>query len=740
MSRFFRSARLVGIASLFVAAAIAGTIGGVLFAFAGDLPQISALDDYSPGTITRVLGRDGSTIGEFATERRVLVTYDQIPLVLRHAIISSEDADFFSHGGIDVRAIAAMGVRRLLGIQRRGGASTITQQLARKLFLTDEVTLERKIKEWLLAIQIDKRYTKEEILTMYCNKMYWGHYVYGVEAASQLYFGKSVKDLNLDEAALIAGLLQGNVRQSPYVNMKAALARRAYVLDRMAEQHYITQAEANAAKARPIVTRGQPTQPASITPYFLEMVRDRLEETYGAKALYENGLVIHTGIDPDLQRAANEALERGVRRIDKLRGFRKPARNLIAEHRDIASFKHSRWTRDPVEGEIQPAIVTSVEGSEIHVRIGRFSGTIGRAGYAWTRKTASALVRAGDLIEVQIGKVDAQAATCTASLDQAPLVEGAVVALDNHTGQILALIGGDSFERSQFNRATQAMRQVGSLFKPFVYTAAVDRGYTTASMLDDSPVSYVVGPNQPPYEPQNYERRFEGPVTLRHALEESLNVPTVRLMAALGPKEVIGYARQMGVTAPLPEYLSVAIGSAEDTLLEMVSAYTTFPNQGVRVTPLPILDVVDREGNVLEQHRAEPHEALRADTAYIMTSLLQGVVQHGTAAAASSLGWPLGGKTGTTDDYTDAWFIGFDPDVTIGVWVGFDQKRPLGSNQTGAVAALPIWTDIMKTWIDRRRAAGGDPPEFQRPGNVVVVPTLRGPEVFIAGTEPGAAG
>jgi penicillin-binding protein 1A len=639
-----------------------------------------------------------------------------------------------------VRAIAAMGVRRLLGIQRRGGASTITQQLARKLFLTDEVTLERKIKEWLLAIQIDKRYTKEEILTMYCNKMYWGHYVYGVEAASQLYFGKSVKDLNLDEAALIAGLLQGNVRQSPYVNMKAALARRAYVLDRMAEQHYITQAEANAAKARPIVTRGQPTQPASITPYFLEMVRDRLEETYGAKALYENGLVIHTGIDPDLQRAANEALERGVRRIDKLRGFRKPARNLIAEHRDIASFKHSRWTRDPVEGEIQPAIVTSIEGSEIHVRIGRFSGTIGRAGYAWTRKTASALVRAGDLIEVQIGKVDAQAATCTASLDQAPLVEGAVVALDNHTGQILALIGGDSFERSQFNRATQAMRQVGSLFKPFVYTAAVDRGYTTASMLDDSPVSYVVGPNQPPYEPQNYERRFEGPVTLRHALEESLNVPTVRLMAALGPKEVIGYARQMGVTAPLPEYLSVAIGSAEDTLLEMVSAYTTFPNQGVRVTPLPILDVVDREGNVLEQHRAEPHEALRADTAYIMTSLLQGVVQHGTAAAASSLGWPLGGKTGTTDDYTDAWFIGFDPDVTVGVWVGFDQKRPLGSNQTGAVAALPIWTEIMKTWIDRRRAAGGDPPEFQRPGNVVVVPTLRGPEVFIAGTEPGAAG
>jgi penicillin-binding protein 1A len=740
MSRFFRSARLVGIASLFVAAAIAGTVGGVLFAFAGDLPQISALDDYSPGTITRVLGRDGSTIGEFATERRVLVTYDQIPQVLRNAIISSEDADFFSHGGIDVRAIAAMGVRRVLGIQRRGGASTITQQLARKLFLTDEVTLERKIKEWLLAIQIDKRYTKEEIFTMYCNKMYWGHYVYGVEAASQLYFGKSVKDLNLDEAALIAGLLQGNVRQSPYVNMKAALARRAYVLDRMAEQHYITQAEANAAKARPIVTRGQPTQPASIAPYFLEMVRDRLEDAYGAKALYENGLVIHTGIDPDLQRAANDALDRGVRRIDKLRGFRKPAHNLLAEHRSLDSYKPQKWTRDPVDGDIQPAVVTDVGAAEFKVRVGRFTSVIGRAGYEWTRKKPQDILHVGDVLDVRVGKVDAAAATLTATLDQPPNVEGAVVALDNHTGQVLALIGGDSFERSQFNRATQAMRQVGSLFKPFVYTAAIDRGYTAASMLDDSPVSYAPGPNQPPYEPKNYDRTFEGPVTLRWALEDSRNVPTVRLMAALGPKEVIGYARQMGLTAPLPEYLSIAIGSAEDTLLEMVSAYTTFPNQGVRVAPLPILDVVDREGNVLEQHRAEPHEALRADTAYIMTNLLEGVVQHGTAAAANSLGWPLGGKTGTTDDYTDAWFVGFDPDITLGVWVGFDQKKPIGSNQTGAVAALPIWTDIMKTWIDRRRAAGGDPPEFQRPGNVVVVPTLKGPEVFIAGTEPGAKG
>ena len=317
-----------------------------------------------------------------------------------------------------------------------------------------------------------------------------------------------------------------------------------------------------------------------------------------------------------------------------------------------------------------------------------------------------------------------------------PVLQGAVVAIDNRTGQILAMIGGTNFENSQFNRATQAMRQVGSLFKPFVYTAAIDRGYTAQSMIDDVPVSFNVGPNQPPYEPKNYDHEYHQRVTLREALEDSRNVPTVNLMAQLGPHEVVQYARQLGITSPLPEYLSVAIGAGEGTLLEMTSAYSAYPNQGVRMAPLPYLDVVDREGNMLEQHRVEPHESIRADTAYIITNLLEGVVQHGTAAAARSLNWPLGGKTGTTDDYTDAWFIGFDPDITVGVWVGFDQKRPIGNNQTGAVAALPIWQDIMKSWIARRREAKPEPPAFERPGNIVTVSTSRGPEDFIAGTEP----
>jgi penicillin-binding protein 1A len=734
-----RLVRSFGIVALFLGAALAGTASGVVFAFVGDLPQISALDDYSPSTITRVLSRDGSVIGEFATEHRELVTYDQIPPVLRNAIVSAEDADFFHHGGINVERIAITAVKRAVGLQQYGGASTLTQQLARKLFLTDEQTLERKIKEALLAIQIEKRYTKQEIFTMYCNKMYWGHGAYGVEAASELYFDKRVSDLTLDEAAMIAGIIQGNVRQSPYVNMKAAVRRRNYTLDRMAANGYITAADAEAAKKRPIIVRGQPNPAPSIAPYFLETVRQQLEDQYGSKALYESGLTVRTGLDPELQRSANAALDTGVRWLDKLRGYRKPTRNLETEGKSPDTAKLSAWLRDPAPGDFMPAIVTGVEGSVIHVRILGWTGTIDRAGYAWTRRRVQSVARRGDVVDVKVRKIDQPALKFTADLDQTPLVEGAVLAIDNHTGNVLAMVGGDSFQRSQWNRATQALRQVGSLFKPFVYMAAIDRGYTASSILDDSPASFVVGPDQPLYEPRNYDLQFLGDVTLRLALEESRNVPTIRLMAALGPENVVAYARNLGITSPLPPYLSVAIGSAEANLLEMTSAYSALPNQGVRMTPRLVLEVTDHDGNVLEQNRPQAHEALRADTAYIITNLLQGVITspHGTAHSAAAIAWPLGGKTGTTDDFTDAWFVGFDPDITVGVWVGYDQKKTLGDHMEGSAAALPIWRTIMQQWAARRRKELAEPPAFVRPGNIVIVATGDGPEVYIAGTEPG---
>jgi penicillin-binding protein 1A len=738
-----RLVRSFGIVALFLAAALAGTAGGVLFAFAGDLPTISALDDYSPGTITRVLARDGTVVGDFATERRVLVTYEQIPPVLRNAILAAEDDGFFHHGGLRLDRVAVAAMKNLVRMRKAGGASTLTQQLARKLFLTDEKTWERKIKEALLTIQIEKRYTKEEIFTMYCNKMYWGHQTYGVEGASQLYFGKHASELTLDEAAVIAGIIQGNQRQSPYVNMKAATTRRNYTLDRMAAEGFIKAAEADAAKKRPIVTRGEPSRPPSIAPYFLETVRIRLEEEYGAKAVNEGGLVVRTSIDPALQRAANAALDAGLRRIDVERGFRKPTRNVLKDlpaGQTLDDVKLDQWRRDPVEGRYTTSLVTGFTGKAIQIRAGRWHGSIDEKGYrdwAAVRRGPEQALKKGDLVETRVRTIDAKNSTFVADLTQTPEVQGAVLALDNHTGQVLAMIGGQNFDRSMFNRAIQAQRQVGSLFKPFVYMAAIESGFTPISLISDEPVSYDVGPNQPRYEPKNFDHKYLGDITLRHALEDSRNVPTIRLMAELGPDRPIRLAHSLGITSPIPPYLSSAIGAAEGSLIEMTAAYAALANQGVRMAPQLLVSVADREGNILEDHRPEPHEGVKADTAYIINTLLQGVIRHGTAAGkAGSIDWPLGGKTGTTDDYTDAWFIGFDPDITVGVWVGLDQKKTLGRTMEGAHAALPIWVDIMKSWIDRRRKELPEKPEFERPGNVVSVLTPYGLEYFIAGTEP----
>ena len=747
-----RVVRMLGLVALFAAAALAGTASGVIFAFAGDLPQISQLDDYLPSTITRVYGRDGSLVGEFATERRLVVSYDEISPVLRDAILATEDDAFFSHVGLRPTRMAWALVKDVLSSGTTPGRSTITQQLARNVFrdtigfsrrpgaFIDTVGWERKIKETLVALQIEKRYTKEEIFTMYCNQITWGHGAYGVQAAARLYFAKPADELTLDEAAMLAGIIQAPARQSPFVNMEAATRRRNYSLSRMAQEGFITREEAEAAVARPIVTMGEPTRPRSIAPYFLETVRQELEERYGSKALYESGLTVRTGLDPALQQAANLALDRQLRALDRQKGYRSPERNLVEEDRDPEAFRLAAWTSEPTAGTIAPAIVLGVTADSLQVRIDDWRGTIGPAGYQWTRRAVGNVASRGDVVEVRITEVDAEASTFRGEVEQPPAVQGAVLAIENRTGQVLAMVGGENFERSKFNRTTQALRQVGSLFKPFVYMAAVDEGYTALFTIDDSPVSFDVGPGQPPYEPRNYDRKYLGEITLRQALEGSRNVPAVKLMALLGPDRVIPFARRLGITSPLPPFLSVAIGSAEASLMEMVSAYSALPNQGMRMRPLTVLEVTDREGNSLEQHRAQPSEAIRADTAYIITNLLAGVVQRGTAVSAASLDWPLGGKTGTTNDYSDAWFIGFDPDITVGVWIGYDERRPIGANATGTVAALPVWREIMASWIERRREELEAPPEFTRPGNVVIVDTERGPEAFIAGTEPSRGG
>jgi len=734
-----RVARQATVFLLFLLTIVIGAVSGVLFAFAGDLPQISALDDYAPSTISRIYASNGEVVGEFATQRRTVVTYDEISPLLRNAVIAAEDKDFDKHVGLSVPRILATLGKDIVERRKAGGASTITQQLARNLFLTFEKTWERKIKEAILAIQIEKRYTKREILTMYCNTIYFGHGAYGVEAASRLYFGKPAKGLALEEAAMIAGIIQGNVRQSPYINPEAAARRRNYALQRMADEGFVTAAAADAAQALPIKTAGLPTQHFSPAPYFVEEVRQQLEARFGAKQLYENGLAVQTTLDLPLQVAATRALQAGLRRLDQRRGFRKPT-NLLDAGADLDAYRHPRWQGPMQAGDVVPAVVTGTTAGEIQARAGRLDVRVPKPGFAWTGKaTATALVSRGDLVQVMIESVEEASHTAVARLDQEPELQGGVVALDNRTGRILSMVGGFDFDRSKFNRAVQASRQLGSTFKLVVYTAAIDRGYTPASTLLDAPVAFPGAPGSPVYAPLNYDRKFEGPISLRRALEQSRNVPTVRLMNALGPKQVVQYAKKLGISSPILPYLSSALGAGEATLMEITNAFSLFPNQGVRMTPYQIIRVTDREGNALEENRPVPTEAIRADTAFVMTSLLRGVVQRGTAARAAALAWPLGGKTGTTDDFTDAWFVGFDPDITIGVWVGFDTKRTIGQGQSGAAAALPIWIDVMQHWVARQRKAGTDVPEFPAPGNIVFAVNDAGQQdAFIAGTEPGA--
>jgi penicillin-binding protein 1A len=523
----------------------------------------------------------------------------------------------------------------------------------------------------------------------------------------------------------------------------------------MADERYITQAQADEAKRRPIVTRGQPTQPPGIAPYFVEEVRKHLERQYGAKTLYENGLDVTTTVDGRLQEIANRALEHGLRAYDRRHGWRRP-RNVGDDRRTLDSYKDERWNRPFAAGDIVPALVlTAPKSGAARLRIGSYHADLPREAYTWTgRKAAADLFKPGDLVMVGITKIDDESETATVSLEdwtQVPLAEGAILAIDNHTGQIRAMVGGWSFGRSKFNRAVQAYRQLGSTFKPILYTAAIDRGFTPTSILIDDPVTYPSGNGQI-YSPVNYDHKFEGPITLRHALEESRNIPAIRMMDTLGPKNVLAYAKRFGFEEDFPPYLPIALGAGDATLLEVTSAYTVFANQGVRMKPLLVLNVKDREGNLLEENRSEPVDVIRADTAYVMTNLLEGVLVRGTGQRAAGLAntWPLAGKTGTVDDNTDAWFIGFDPDLTVGVWIGNDEKKKsLGSAEQGSLAALPIWMEFMKAYIDGRPDKD-NPPEFEPPGNIVFLSVdkqtgtvLSEPsgdgirEAFIAGTQPG---
>jgi penicillin-binding protein 1A len=690
MSRLQRRTLLLG--ALLLPAAIGGAALGRGLKL--DLPDVEALDRYTPPLNTRVLAHDGSTIGSFGEQRRTLLAQKDIPKVFLQALVAVEDSHFYEHGGIDMKGIARAAWHDLTTMSFQQGASTLTQQLSRNLFLKPDKTPRRKLQEMLLAMEIEQRYAKDEILRMYCNQVYMGHGHYGLEAASQYYFGKHAAELDLPESALLAGLIQRPEGLSPFRNPDASLRRRSHVLDRMVAERVLSPEAAEAAKRAPLVL-SQRQEATNLAPYFVEDVRRALQAKYGEEGVYQGGLEVRTGIDVDMQGIANRAVDQGLRQLDKRQGWRGRV-DRVPQGDAPETWASASWRGGVVEGGTYDGVVLDTSRGRARLRAGPLQGTLDAEAVAWTgRKDPAALVRRGDIVRVRVqsAKISDHAVF---ALEQDPKVEGALVAIDPHTGAVRALVGGFDFRRSEFDRSMQARRQAGSSFKPFVYAAALMRGMTASDRVLDAPTVFVEPGTFSLYQPENYGEKYYGLVTLRKALEKSANIATVKVLDRAGFKPVIALARDLGLTTDLQPFPSMALGAFEVSLLEMTSAYGAFANQGVWVEPYLVEGVRSREGAVLELAKPTAREVLTPQLASIMNGLLEGVITDGTGAAAASLGRPLAGKTGTTDDCTDAWFIGYTPDLVVGVWVGFDAKKSLGSRETGAQAALPIWQAFME--------------------------------------------
>ncbi|MCU1307660.1 MAG: Penicillin-binding protein [Acidobacteriaceae bacterium] len=702
----FAGKKLVGrvvFGLLVLASATIGALAGLFIVYSTDLPQIGELERFRPNAITELYDDQGHVIGSFALQRRVIASYEDFPKVLRDAVISIEDKDFEKHWGIDLQRVLGAAYRDITTHSRAQGASTLTMQLSRNLFLSAERNFSRKFQEIVLAIQIERRFTKPQIFTLYANQIYLGHGVYGFAAGSQYYFGKPVKDLTLEEAAVLASLPKSPTQYSPITNPQNTLRRRALVINAMLEDGKITAEEANRAKNLPLRLNVQ-SATHSIAPYFVEEIRRYLEKKYGSEEVHQNGLRVYTTLNMDWQRAANKAALDGLAAYEHRHGWKGKLKNVL-ESEPLANYEHPDWSDFLEVGGYVHAMVTDITATSATVKFGRYSAALSPQDIAWTgKRSPKDILNIGDIVYVKIvslpaGPADGAGAHVTLEQDSGTQV--AMMAVDNASGDIKAMIGGRDFRDSQFNRATQALRQVGSSFKPFVYTAAIDTD--TVSVDDyilDTPTTFMTASG--PYSPSNYDSKFWGNLPLRVAFANSRNIPALKVAEQVTIKTVIEYAHKFGITSNIPPYLPVALGSAEVTLFEQTAAFTTFPNDGVRVMPRYIRKVTDYDGHVREENFTEVKDVVNSKTARTMVSLLQGVVQQGTATAALKLKHPLGGKTGTTNDFTDAWFVGFSPSITCGVWVGFDEKKTLGSKETGGQAALPIWIDFMRVALQGR--------------------------------------
>jgi penicillin-binding protein 1A len=733
----------------------------LFFVFSFGLPTVESLKDYKPSSGTLILDENGQPLGHIRIEKGSYVPLSRIPKYMKDALLATEDPRFYQHGGIDFRGIMRAAFKDLLAVRLKQGGSTITQQLTKVVFLTSERSIKRKIREVILARRLEKELTKEEILELYLNKVYFGHGAYGVQMASKTYFGKNVWELNQAEAALLAGLPKSPQAYSPYSDIDLTKLRLWHVLGRMVEEGYLTADQSLKIYNQPLNLENLRAQ-EEIAPHVVDYVRKYVEKKYGQDKLYEGGLKVYTSINADIQRQAVAALRDGLRAIDKRQGFR-----------GKVGFKQLKST--PIQwgtlhvmvkpGEGFNAHVLAVSDDVISVRGRGLMGTIKREDMLWALikpkkkkddpeefKTPQELVQPGDIIKVRLKDYDKKKQSASFILDQVPLVEGAVVSIEPFTGYVRALVGGYDFVEGGFNHAMDAKRQPGSSFKPFIYGAALEAKdgdrylFTPASILMDLPVIHEKSDfEKKGWKPENYDERFLGPMRLRVALALSRNAVTVALLEKIGLDKTIDFARRAGISSVINYDYTTALGSSAVTPLEMTSAYATFASQGVHTEPVIITSIVDARGNVLESYEPQPQETIDPTTAYLVTSLLESVVKEGTGRGARSLDKPLAGKTGTTNNYVDAWFMGYAPSIVTGVWVGYDNpKASLGDKETGARAALPIWISVMHRALEDK-----SPEEFKPTDDIVSVKidpetgllAREGqadayPDVFRKGTEP----
>lgn len=737
------------VARLGLALAVLGAVAAGLIAWAfrdalSDLPDVASLRAYRPPLVTTVWSRDGVLMAEFAEERRKVVSVDSLPPHVVQAFLAAEDSKFFVHEGLDWRGI----VRAAWTNFRQGrvvqGGSTITQQVAKSLLLTPERSYRRKLREAVLALRIEQNLTKPEILHLYLNQIYLGQGAYGIESAAEVYFGIPARKLSLAQVALLAGLPQAPSRYNPFQRSELALERRRYVLTRLTDEGLVAPAEAEAANAEPLTLSGVRNPYATVSPHYAEQVRRLLEARYGSAALQREGLRVISAMDSRLQAAAKQALRKGLEELDRSQGYRGPLGRV--EPPELGPFAAGELPAPPARVR---ALVRKVDGGGAIVLVGGTELPLPVAGLAWALprgRTPPDLLRPGDVVLCDLeASPDGKLA---ATLVQEAELEGALISLDPRTGEVLACVGGYDFSRSQFNRAVQAQRQPGSSIKPLIYAAAVEKGYTPATLIYDSPIVYASPDLEDKWKPRNFSEQFYGATLIRDALVHSRNVVTIKVLRDIGVPYGVSFVQRLGIRSPISADLSLALGASTVTPLELAEVYGAFATGGVRRDAAFLLRVEDRDGVPLESFvPPEGERVLRPETAYVLTHMMQAVIQEGTGRRARGLGRPAAGKTGTTNDNRDAWFVGYTPDLVTAVWLGYDDSRSLGRGETGGRAAAPVWLDFMRAAVQGRPAA-----EFPVPEGVEFVRVdaqtgyLAGPTeaktftaAFLRGSAPGPA-